>query len=478
MSLRKEGANAIVWSLIEKFMKRGVQFVLSIFLARLLNPSDFGIVAMASIFVSWAEVFSDFGMGQAIIQKKDVTEIQTSTVFWINLMMGVLIALVFLIIAPWAAKFYGVPMVAWVIRIAGLTFIIHALNVVQSSLFKKALNFKVATIASVLSSTLSGVFGIVLAYLGFGVWALLIQSVLSATITTSYFWFKSTWRPTIIFNFKETMPLFKKGFGFMGQGLVDNVFSSLGSIAIGKLFSPSMLGLFSRGNDLAAIPETTVISPIARPLFPIFAKIQDKKEDIKHYYLKTLEMLNWSMIMICGILLLCSREIIILLYGNKWSESSIFLFILAFKIPFVPKWNTTTALWKATGHVKKIVLVTFIEKLLFFLSLVALFYDIKLYAISLVVSYFISVIIQAIMNASIIGVSIWKQYREWMINMSIMIIEVVALSQIKIQYNILSILVKGIIFLVVYLFVSKILKLKGMNNMTNELRGLIRRYKK
>lgn len=477
MSLRKEGTSAIAWSLIEKFLKRGVQFVLSIFLARLLTPSDFGIVAMASIFVSWAEVFSDFGMGQAIIQKKDVTETQTSTVFWINLMMGFLIAIVFLLIAPWAAKFYDAPMVAWVVRVAGLTFIIHALNVVQSSLFKKALNFKVATIASFLSSTLSGVVGIVLAYLGFGVWALLVQSALSAIITTSYFWIKSQWRPQRIFNFEETKPLFNKGVGFMGQGLIDNVFRSLGSMAIGKVFSPSILGLFSRGHDLAVMPETTVISPITRPLFPIFAKVQDKKEDLQHYYLKTVEMLNWSMIMICGWFLLCSKEIILILYGNQWGEASIYLFIVAFTIPFVPNWTTSTAVWKALGHVKHVAFITFIYQFLSLLSIAALFYSIKLYTLLIVVSYLIANIIKAIMNVKIFGISLWKQYSEWLLDVIIMGGSVIVLSFFSFQSNLVSFSVKSISMFVAYILLSKLFKIRGMGSIEGELVRIINKKK-
>ena len=475
MSLRVEGTSAIAWSLIEKFLKRGVQFVLSIFLARLLTPSDFGIVAMASIFVSWAEVFADFGMGQAIIQKKDVTETQTSTVFYINLIMGGVIALVFVFIAPWAAIFYDAPMVAWVVRIAGLTFIIHALNVVQSSLFKKALNFKVGTIASFLSSTISGVVGITLAYFGFGVWSLLAQSVLSAAITTLYYWFKSQWRPKRVFNFKETKPLFTKGVGFMGQGLVDNVFNSLGSMVIGKVFSSATLGLFSRGHSLAIMPETTLITPITRPLFPIFAKVQDKKEELQHYYMKIVEMLNWSMIMICGLFLLCSDEIILILYGEQWVDAAPYLFLLSMMIPLVANWTTTTALWKATGHVKKIVIVTFIEKLLFFLSLAALFHSIKLYAILLVISYLVANIIKSIMNAHIIGVSVWKQYKEWMMDMIIMSTSVVGLSLIAFQSNILGLLVKSFSFVIIYLLFGKLLRLKGMKSVQEEIGRFLKR---
>ena len=464
MSLRKEVTSAIAWSLGDKFLKRGVRFVLSIFLARLLTPSDFGVVAMASIFVSWAEVFRDFGMGQAIIQDKDVTDTQTSTVFYINLFMGVLIALIFVLIAPWASRFYDNKMVAWVVRVAGLTFIITSLNVVQFSLFVKALNYKVGTIASFLASTVSGILGIAMAFMGFGVWSLLAQSVMSSVITTGYVWFKSKWRPKRLFNFKETRPLFIKGVGFMGQGLVDNVFNSLGSMVIGKAFSPAMLGLFSRGHDLATMPETTLIAPITRPLFPIFAKIKDK-EELRRYYIRTLEMLNWAMIFVCGLLLLCSDEIILIMYGIQWVESAPFLFLLSLLIPFVPYWTTTTALWKAIGHVKEVALLTFVDKFLAFLSIIALFHSIKLYAIMLIVSFFLANVIKTRINIRIMKMSLWEQYREWFMDMAIMVVAVLLISRLVIDSTVLSFVLKSVSFILVYWALSSLLKIKGMHTL-------------
>lgn len=478
MSLRKEGTSAIAWSLIEKFLKRGVQFVLSIFLARMLTPSDFGIVAMASIFVSWAEVFSDFGMGQAIIQKKDVSETQTSTVFWINLMMGVLIAIVFLLIAPWAAKFYDAPMVAWVVRIAGLTFIIQALNVVQSSLFRKSLNYKVGTIASFLSSTLSGVVGIVLAYLGFGVWALLVQSVLSASITTFYFWFKSKWRPQRVFNFSETRPLFNKGVGFMGQGLVSNVFSSLDSMVIGKLFSSASLGLFSRGKTLALMPGNTLLTPVTRPLFPIFAKINNDTPRLNELYLKTVYMLNWASTFICGLFVVASFEIITILYGNQWAEAADYLLLFSLIIPLNANNVAITSVWKATGNVKTLVKITFIERLFAFIALCGLLFSIKWYAIAYITADVITNMIKAVSHTKNTGISLFKQYKEMLTELAFVAITFSIFYFMPIQSVYLSAVIKTIVFSSIYILGCKLCNINGMKALLEYLKPYIAKLKK
>ncbi len=461
MDIKKEGTKAASWSLIDKFLRRGVQFVLSIFLARLLMPGDFGVIAMAAIFVSWGEVFRDFGLGQALVHRQDVTEVQTSTIFYINIIMACAIAGIFCLIAPLAADFYDNRMIAWVIRISGLIFIINGFNVVQNSLLIKNLNYKINTFAGFIASILSGIVGVIFAYLGYGVWSLLIQSVLSAIISTLYIWHKSKWRPKREFNFLETKPLFKKGFGFMGQGLIDNVFSYLGTMVIGKMFSPGILGIYDRGNTLADMPNTTFVLPISRPLFPVFAKLQNDIANLKQYYLKILQTMNWGVILVAGIFLLCSDEIIICLFGQKWIQSSKYFFILSLIIPFCSNWSIITALWKGMGLVKKVNLITFAEKVLFVISIPALFISLEVYAYCILASHILANVVKAYMNTSVIGLSIFNQYREWAIEMVLILCAILLGSLINIGNVWISLIIKATSFLIYYLILSRLLRLEG-----------------
>ena len=471
MSLRNEGTSAIAWSLTEKFLKRGVQFILSIFLARLLTPSDFGVVAMATIFVSWAEVFKDFGMGQAIIQKKDVTEAQVSTVFWINLMMGILIAIIFVLIAPWAARFYENDMVAWVVRVAGLTFILTSLNVVQSSLFVKALNYKVGTIASLLASTLSGMLGILMAYIGFGIWSLLAQSVMSTVITTAYLWLKSKWRPKRVFNFKETQPLFAKGVGFMGQGLISEVSASIDSMVIGKMYSPASLGLFSRGKSFASMLETTLFAPISRPLFPIFAKINGDTPRMNSSYLKIMRMLTWTASLICGLFIIMSYEIIYILYGTQWIDAAQYLLFFSIIIPFNAINSCINSIWKGMGETKLLVKVSLITRIIYLLSLVGLFFGIRSYAIMNVITVLINIIIKTLYHKHLTGVGLCEQYKELFMESAIIAIVFILFLFMKIDSVYISALIKTTVFIVIYLLGSVLLKIEGMKVLLRELKA-------
>ena len=461
MDIKKEGGRAASWSLLDKFLKRGVQFVLSIFLARLLMPEDFGVVAMAAIFVGWGEVFRDFGLGQALVQRKDATDVHASTIFYLNIVMACIIAAIFCVIAPFAASFYDNEMVAWVVRIAGLTFIINGFNVVQNSLLMKELNYKVGTVSSFLASIISGIIGITLAYLGFGVWSLLVQSVSSAAIATIYIWYKSTWRPRLVFNFKETKPLFKKGFGFMGQGLVDDIFTYAGTMVIGKVFSPGVLGIYDRGSTLSYMPNTTFVLPVTRPLFPVFSKLQDDIDALRQYYTKILQALNWGLILVTGIFLIASEEIIYLLLGERWIASAEYFFLLSLIIPFCPNWSIITALWKGLGLVKKVTFVTFIEKTLFLVSIPALFVSLKLYAVCIVASHVIANILKSTMNSSVIGVSVFKQYREWSVEIIFVASAMFIWHFITLETAWLSLILKIFSFVTFYVVLSSLCRLDG-----------------
>lgn len=463
MKLHSEGSKAMVWSFTEVLLKRGVQFILSIFLARLLTPDDFGVVAMATIFVTWSEVFKDFGLGQALIQKKDISEEQVSTVFYLNIGMGGLLALILVLIAPFASKFYENEMVGWCVRVSALTFLITSFNVVQTSLLKKKLNYKVQTVASFLSSTISGIVGVVMAYKGFGVWSLLTQSVVHTIINTLYLWRKSDWRPKWVFKFKSTYPLFRKGVGFMGKGFIDNIFSALDSMAIGKLFSSSALGLFNRGRSLSDMVRDTFLIPVTRPLFPIFSKLQNDRAAIEAYYFKMLYMLSWIILLTAGLLFLCSEEVITILYGDAWRVSAIYLKYFALLLPFYVPNTIATSTLKALGQVKVLVYLGLFERILAFASLFCLLVGLDVYMKAFFATNLFASVVQVIITSRYTKISVFKQYK----NIVLCVLGIVALGlafYYMPDYNkYVSFAIKASIFTVVYLIYSTLSKSEGFD---------------
>lgn len=462
MSSSNSSFSAISWSFMDKLFKRGIQFFVSLFLARLLTPSDFGVVAMATIFVSWSEVFKDFGLGQALIQKQNATEEQISTVFYINIIMGVLIAIILTAIAPLAAKFYSNEMVGWCVRASALTFVITSFNVVQNSLLIKNLNYKIGTLASAYASSLSGLAGIICAYKGMGVWSLLVQSILSCIITTCIIWVKSNWRPMLLFNFKTTYPLFKKGIGYMGKGFTDNVFSSLDSMVIGKIFSTSALGLYNRGRGLYDMVNSTIVLPITRPLFPILARIQHDAVELKRYYIKVLNMLNWCLIFCAGEFLLCSDEIIFILYGEKWLESAKYLFWLSILFPFFANSCMASATLRSQGRVRLLLMIGIIERVIFSLSLFSLLIDLDTYVYIFVSVNVLLRIVESIYYVKALGISFIEQNREMIKGIIIITIPIIFFHFIRFDNYYISALVKSVVLIGFYMTMSYLLNQKGM----------------
>lgn len=470
MKLQSEGSKAMVWSFTEVLLKRGIQFLLSIVLARLLTPDDFGVVAMATIFVTWSEVFKDFGLGQALIQKKDISQEQVSTVFYLNIGMGCLLALILVLIAPFASKFYDNEMVGWCVRVSALTFLITSFNVVQTSLLKKKLKYKVQTVASFLSSTISGVVGVVMAYKGFGVWSLLSQSVVHTSINTLYLWKKSDWRPKWIFKIKSTYPLFRKGVGFMVKGFIDNIFSALDSMVIGKLFSSSALGLFNRGRSLSDMARDTFLIPVTRPLFPIFSKLQNDRAAIEAYYFKMLNMLSWIIILISGLLCLCSEEIITILYGDAWRVSAKYLKYFALLLPFyVPNTIATSSL-KALGQVKVLVYLGLFERILGFASLFCLLVGLDVYIKVFFATNLFASIVQVIIKSRYTKISVFRQYKSIVLSVLGVVAMGVAFYYIPFTNKYVSFLIKATIFVVSYFAYSYMSKSEGFKECLQQIR--------
>lgn len=425
MDVKKDGIKAIKWSMIDKFLKRGVQFILSIFLARLLTPSDFGIVAMATIFTSWAEVFSDFGLGQAIIQNRQTTQIQHSTIFYTNLAMGILIGLIFVGISPIAARFYNNPTVGYVVAASSITFFLNSINVVQLSLQCKDLNYRLQALGGFVSSIIAGVIGIILAYNGFKVWSLIIHGICYSLIYSIIIWCKSSWRPSWQYDLKSTKPLLKMGFGYLNQGLITSIFQSLDSMVIGKFYNPSVLGLFNRGKSLAEMPINTIVLPITRPLFPFFASIQSNIKLITSHFLTSTKLLSWSMCLLASVLFASGDELILLLYGSEWSGASIYFKVFLAILPIYPISTTTTSLWKALGRVKLITILTLLNRTLHSVALIlVIFGKIDLYLYIFVGITYLHAIFQICISKIKLNLLIYSALTDVFINLTIGLVAV------------------------------------------------------
>jgi len=271
--LKSKGTKAFIWDFFGKMAKQGMGFIVTIFLARLLEPSDFGLIAMVMVIVGIADVFSDIGLGGALIQRRRVLPVHYSSVFYLNISVGVLLALILFFSAEQVAAFYENEQLIPLAKVISLTFVLNAFSSVQVTKLRKELNFALITKVSFLSSFFSGIIGISLAFYGAGVWSLVAQSLSVGFIFNIFIWYASDWKPSFLFSFKALKQLWGFGFHMFLVGVLNAVFSRLDYIVIGKLFTPTALGFYQRAKSLNMMLVQYSSGSLMTVMFPVLSKV-------------------------------------------------------------------------------------------------------------------------------------------------------------------------------------------------------------
>lgn len=324
-SLKARTYRALSWSFVESIGLRGVQFVVGIVLARLLFPEQFGLIGMLTIFMSVAESLLDSGFGSALIQKRNVTPTDICSIFYFNIVVGLLATGLICIVTPWISAFYNQPILIPLTRVLSLTIIINSFGMIQNIMFIKQINFKILTKVSIIASVMSGIIGVTLAAFGFGVWSLVIQQISSAFFRTVSLWFFSPWRPALIFSFSALREMFGFGSRMLFSGLLNQIFDNIYLLVIGKLFSATDLGFFTRAKTFQELPSQTLSGMVGRVTFPVFSIIQDDPMRLKMGMKKALTILSLINFPMMVGLTVIARPLVLVLLTEKWAECIVYL---------------------------------------------------------------------------------------------------------------------------------------------------------
>lgn len=295
-----------------------MRVVISIILARVLLPAQFGLIAMLAIFMAIAQSFLDSGFGSALIQKKDATQVDSCSIFYFNIVVGIFAAGLLCLAAPWIAAFYEEPALMPLTRFLSLNLVINSFALVQSTLLVRRIDFKTQLKVSIVATIGSGIIGITLAYRGFGVWSLAIQSVTSAIFRTVLLWFFNKWRPSLVFSFAALKSMFAFGSKMLFSGLFDTIFRNIYLVVIGKIFTATDLGFYSRAKSCTRLSTENLTSSVSRVTFPAFSSIQDDNSRLKRGVQKALSTLNFlNFPMMIG-LLVTAKPLVLVLLTEKW----------------------------------------------------------------------------------------------------------------------------------------------------------------
>jgi teichuronic acid exporter len=327
-SLKSQTIYALTWSLVESLSMRAIEFLVGVFLARLLYPEQFGLIAMLTIFISIAQAFSESGFGAALVQKKDATHIDSCSIFYFNIVIGVLVTGLLYLSAPGIARFYQQPDLTLLTRALSITILINSFGLVQNSLLTKQINFKAHTKISLMANIPAGILGVTLALKGFGVWSLAIMEISRSIFRTISLWLINTWRPKLIFSLESLRVLFGFGSKVLITGIINRIFENIYFMVIGKIFSARDLGYYSRAKALEEFPSQNLSYMVGRVTFPVFSTIQDDSERLKRGMKKALTFLAFvNFPMMIGLMLI-SRPLIIVLLTEKWEASILYLQLL------------------------------------------------------------------------------------------------------------------------------------------------------
>lgn len=331
-SVKESSISGAKYGFIEKLSVQGVRFVLGLVMARLLSPDDYGTVSMIMVFISILEICVDGGFTNALIRKKEHTEADFSTAFFFNLIISIVCYAILFFAAPYIALFYKNPILTAVLRVQSLVLVINALSAVQVARLNISLNFKAIATYNIISSVVSGIAGVVLAYLGFGVWALVIQSLIAWTANLVYVYIQSKWLPKLLFSISSFKEMFGYGSRLLLSNVINRIYQNLYTLVIGKFYSAKDLGVYGRGSSLAAFPANMVGGVFQKITFPILAKLQDDDNRLLAVAKKYIMMLSAIVFFFCILLASLAKPLVLILLSSKWEASIIFLQIFTFSV--------------------------------------------------------------------------------------------------------------------------------------------------
>lgn len=320
-NLKQKAASGMLWTAIQKYSTMIISFISGIILARLLMPEDYGAIGMLLIFMGLAEVFIDAGFGSALIQKKNPTQIDYSTVFYFNIVMSVILYAILFFTAPAIADFYRMPILCKVLRVQGLILFIYAFNIIQRNQIRKNLKFKKLSKVTITTSVISLIVTVMMAYMGFGVWSLVAQHFILALIPCIYFWLTMNWRPTWEYSWASFKELFGFGFYMFLTHLFTTFSQRITGLLVGRWYDPATMGYYTKASQFSKNATLSVSGVVISTTYPLYASVQDDKERLANMVKRITSTLAYITVPMLSLLILTAKPLIVLLFSDRWLPS-------------------------------------------------------------------------------------------------------------------------------------------------------------
>jgi len=349
-NIKQKAKKGVYWSTFSNVANQGTQFVIGIILARLLSPEDYGVIALPTIFLAIAQCFIDSGFSSALVRKEQVTEDDLTTAFYFNVCVGVFFYSLLFLCSPLIADFYNTPILSDILKVTALGLLFGPLQSVHFALFSRKLDFKTPSIISVSSKLTTGAVGILLAFLGFGIWALVFQGIAGSLLSLAIVWTRSDWRPKGRFSRESFNYLWGYGSKLLSSSILDTLYNNIVPVFVGKFFSPRDLGLLNRGTGYATMPHNQIGSIVGPLTFPVFSRIQSDKEQLDNYFRKLLRLIIFVQAPINLLLVALAKPLVIFFITDKWIDCVLIVQMVAVAAVIWPIQSLNMSLFNAVGR--------------------------------------------------------------------------------------------------------------------------------
>lgn len=480
ISLKEKTMSGLLWRFAERCGAQGVTFLVSIVLARLLSPDDYGAIAMVTVFVTISQVFVDSGLGTALIQKKDADDVDFSTVFYFNIFLCCLLYGIVFFTAPYIASFYNNLELTSVLRVLGIVIIISALKNVQQAYVSKQMLFKRFFLATLGGTLFAAVIGIVIAYMGGGVWALVTQQISNVLIDTIILWLTVRWRPKKYFSLERLKNLFSYGWKVLASSLITTLYMNLRQLVIGKVYSSSELAFYNKGYQFPNLFVTNINSSIDSVLLPALSKEQDDVKRVKQITRLSIRISSYVMWpLMCG-LCVVAEPLIRVLLTDKWIEVVPFLQIFCFALVLEPIQTANLNAIKAMGRSDVLLKIEIVKKTLGIgILLVSMKFGVFAIAIGVLIYSLLASMINSFPNRNLLHYGYLEQIKDILPSIILSLIMMLCISHFHawIEDNILRLIVQTLIGIILYLGCSHVLRFEPYTYIKNTVSEILSKRK-
>lgn len=412
-SLKNQTIKGVAWSGIDNVAQFGVSFIVSIVLARLLSPDDYGLIGIIAIFTAVCQTLINAGFSTALIRKQDATDDDYNTVFMVNLGMSLLLYSIIFLCSPLIASFFNREELVNLTRVSSLGMIVGALAIVQQTRLTKRIDFKSQTKITIAASVPSGLIGIISALMGLGVWALVVQQIVCQSLRTLFLWIVNKWIPKMRFSSTCFHELFGFGWKMMVSGLIDTVWRELTQVVVGKFYNPATLGQYTRAKQFSSLLSSNLSGVVQRVTYPVLSNIQDDKERMVAAYRKMIKMTMF--VTAIGMIFLgaISEPLLYCLIGPKWLEAATYLPLICISGSLYPLHAINLNMLKVQGRSDLFLGLEIVKKIIAIGPLlIGAFIGIMPMLYSAIIVSVISYFLNSYYSGKLLGYSTWMQLKD------------------------------------------------------------------